>query len=122
MNSEAASLNWQWPDNRQPQTRVALKVTSVEAESRGFLGIKRSPSLARSFPEPVVVTGIALKGDAAGTVFRLRLPKKEVPDVNSGDRIGIGIVDGDTCICVRKVPAGIADANLAEWLERFDCI
>lgn len=98
-------LKWQWPAERKAEENMLVRVNSINKQSGGFLGIKKSPSLAESFPDPVVIDGVVINTDKSldGKTIRLSAPKLEVENIKGGSYAVLGIVDDNICICVIPV-------------------
>ena len=97
-------LHWEWPDGRNAEQQVHVRVVSIRAEPGGLFGFKKSPSFIGGLQDRQVLSGIvvAAGGDTEGKDVRLVLPKKEVSSILPGDTILLDIVDSDTCIAVKK--------------------
>ena len=105
-------LNWEWPAKRSIEDRLLVKIDGVEKQGSGLFGIKKSPSLAGSLPDPYVVHGIIENGDDKlhGKSVMLVAPKLEIGDVSKGSYVVFGVVNSTTCICV--VPVANKDVDL----------
>lgn len=112
------TLTWQW--GGVAAHRAIITVETVKKEGGGFLGINQSPSIAGYLPDPRIVSGSVLAGDAAGEI-RLRMPAYELPPVNPGDLFAIGYTADDMAICVAAAPAGLDAAAAASWLAAWKC-
>lgn len=123
MTAHAIQLQWQWPADRTPEQKLALRVSSVSPERTGWFGIRKSPSIGDSFPDATIVEGDVVEGPDAlrGAGLRLRAPKMELGDAAAGDVAAIGLVGGGIAICFSVVPDDVARADLAGWLEAWTC-
>lgn len=111
-------LNWEWPNGRQPDHKIAIKVDKLEKYSAGFFGLKKSASIATSQPDPMTLKGKVVAGSASllGKQVQLVLPKVELRGAGEQDVIALGILDQQVAICLQAVPsADAADAWLAQW-------
>ena len=110
-------LEWEWPAERQLENRVLVRVNEIKPEGNGLFGLKSSPSLATSFPEPTVLTGFIVKGGEVinGKEVELVLPKVELEQLKVGQLAMLGIVNSNICICVKKVESESED------LETIKC-
>lgn len=120
-SSTARHLAWEWPAGRRTDRFLAVKLTEVAKEGGGLFGIRRSPSLADSLPNAMILSGVVVAGSGTGDHVRLRAPGAELPSLATGDRAAFGLVDDRICICVLAVPAGIAADQLAGWLSHQSC-
>ena len=106
-------LKWEWPADRKIEERILIKVDTIKAQGSGLFGIKASPSLAASVPDPMTVTG-TVQGDdviTAGQTLSVVVPKLEIESLNSGGYAVIGLVETDVCICI--VPVESAGVDIA---------
>lgn len=95
-------LNWEWPAKRAVEDRLLVKIESVKKESGGLFGIKKSPSLAASLPDPFVVNGVVMNTDShlQGKSLKFVAPKLELEGITSGSYVMLGLINHTTCICV----------------------
>ncbi|KEQ18997.1 hypothetical protein [Endozoicomonas numazuensis] len=108
-------LRWEWPAERDIQKKLIVEVTEVTSKS-GLFGLKKSPSLAQGFPEPVVLKGVVKNGQYE--TVKLVLPKFELGDAKSGDLLAVGLVEDLVCICVSPVPI---NSDPDQWLQSWNC-
>ena len=98
------SLRWEWRANRAIVSTISGTLMSVEKESSGWFGIRASPSMADSMPDPVVAT-ITTKptaeSDAKVSTYTLRLPKKELEPLVVGDLLLLEMINPTTCVGVK---------------------
>ena len=121
MTAEMA-LQWQWPAGRKPQQKIAVRVSSVTPESKGFLGIRQSPSFGDAFQDGMMVRGeVVANGDRAGTAVTLRAPKAELKGLKDGDLAAIGVLGNSVAICFTIISKDLAPSALNGWLEEWDC-
>jgi hypothetical protein len=101
-------LKWEWPGDRAPDVRLVVAVEGLSEEGGGLFGLKRSPSLGDSLPDPVVLRGRVVGGEPGwvGRAVKLRLPRLELPEVRAGDKVDLEVLAGGTCISAAKVPGG----------------
>ena len=110
--SDNIELTWEWPDGRVSDQKFLIKVNNVESKSSGFFGIGKSPSIASNIPSPVVLTGEILKDEMLeGKSIKVTLPKLELESIKSGDYAVVGVMDGNTCICIVKVASSSEDIS-----------
>jgi hypothetical protein len=75
------------------------------------LGVKKSPSLASSLPDPTVVTGIDQgRNGSKGKTISIVVPKLEIENLKIGNYVVLGIVSSNTCICI--VPVESPDVDI----------
>ena len=121
--SMASELNfsWEWPNDRLPDHKLAIKVDKVKPQSTGFLGLKKSPSFVTSLPDPMELTGTVISDSAGLTGKRINivLPKLELGGVTEGDIVAIGVLDAGICICLEPIPGAESEAHI--WLEQWLC-
>ncbi|KAA5605235.1 hypothetical protein F1188_11730 [Roseospira marina] len=121
-SSKTLSLTWEWAADRAPTGRLLMEVTRIRKEGGGLFGLRKTPSLIDTMPEGHVVTGVVLQGDAdVGRPVSLRMPGFEIPDIAAGDRVGLGLIGDETCICMVPVPADLAEEQIEGWLGSFAC-
>lgn len=115
------SFFWEWPDDRFPDHKLAVKVEQLKPHSTGFLGLKKSPSFVSSLPDPMVLTGIIVAGKAGlvGKSVNIVLPKLELGNVSADDIVAVGVMDAGVCICLEPVPTSESEASV--WLEQWQC-
>lgn len=111
-------LNWEWPADRKPDQKILVNIENIKTPGAGFLGIGRSPSMVNSYPDPVVVTGVIVKaGDlSTGKKISITMPRLELNDLGAGDHAVLGLLDGETCICITRVSGDDVD------LDSVSCI
>jgi len=104
-------------------------------EKRGRLTIKQGCPIAPDatmreltpflfyYPDAHIITGEILYGDPqlTGKPFSLILPKLELGSISSNDKIGLGIVNKNICICISRVPDDVNNNKIEEWLSSWDC-
>jgi len=110
-------LQWEWPAERVPDVRVAVRVDAIEDASSWL----KSPSIASNLPDPVRVRGatLATTGDFGGQRVELVLPKVELGAISSNDRVALGLVKGEICIRIAPVPSDVQEAGLRDWLLKW---
>lgn len=103
--SAETEMRWEWPADRNVEKRVVVKVEKIKEADQGFFGIKKSPSFASALPDPVVVMGLVIVGDPAlrGKSVKLTLPKLELENIEVGQLAMLGLVEPNTCICIKHV-------------------
>tara|TARA_Y100000296_G_scaffold17102_1_gene20119 strand:- start:987 stop:1433 length:447 start_codon:yes stop_codon:yes gene_type:complete len=115
MSSSKGSLrlNWEWPAEREPDQKILVHIEHIKAPDSGFLGIGRSPSLVNSYPDPVVVTGVVVKAEelSIGKNISIMMPRLELNDLDVRDYAVLGVVDGETCICITRVSGDDVDLD-----------
>ena len=123
-NAEIAQYKWEWPADRKPQTRILIKVTKLEKQGEGFLGIKKSPSIATNLPDAMILEGTVVQSDTGISVHTVELtvPKVEIPDIAVGDKVALGFIANKVCICAEKLPDSVEPSNEANWLADWNCI
>lgn len=122
-DTDEMKLNWEWPAGRMAEIRVLVRVTKVEKEGKGPLGIGQSPSMGSHLPDATVLRGEIVgrpKSSVAEGVV-LRLPMRELPEVAPGEVVGLGITGGSVCICIGKVPADLHGESAKDWLSSMKC-
>lgn len=107
-------LNWEWPDDRKADQKVLIKVMEIKEKSGGLFGLKRSPSFVDSLPDPVIVRAVVVNGKAGidSKTVELTLPRVEIDGISAANYAVVGIVDGKTCICIKKVDSDKEDISL----------
>ena len=105
-------LNWEWPAERTIEDRLLVHIDSVKPKGSGLFGIKNSPSLAGSLPDPVIVSGVVIDADAKlnGKSIEVVTPKLELDNFKQGIYAMFGVVETTICICI--VPLDSKDADL----------
>ena len=122
MKKNTTTLTWEWPANRKPDARLAVRLEVVEEQGAGLFGIGKSPSIAENLPEPTRLDGevLAVSGNKPAThAIEVVVPRREIPGIGRGDRVAMGLVQGKTCSCIEKIPADVA--NLDGWLAQWSC-
>lgn len=107
------TLKWEWPDNRKAEKTLQVHITEFKKLSSGFLGIGKSPSLVQGFPDPYTLRGTVESEDSFlhGKTIELVLPKLEAGDVEKNTTAVLGIINNQTCICIRKATEGANKAG-----------
>ncbi|MEI2743426.1 MAG: hypothetical protein V9G63_13530 [Candidatus Competibacter sp.] len=116
----ALNLKWEWPGDRTPDYRILVRVDRLAQPDQGLFGWKKSPSLASALPDPIELTGTVIAGqqDWLGKTITLSLPKLELASAGEGDRVAMGVLIQNVCICIAKAPdplPGDAERWLASW-------
>lgn len=111
--AEDRVLKWQWPDERTADSALIATISSVDEPSSGFFGIKKSPSLVNSLPDPISI--VAQIEDKSANTVQLTLPKFELANAKVGDRIIFGLIGEEICICIKPFTKNtiLSDINLA---------
>ena len=104
---------WEWPAERSIQERMLVKITSIKKQGSGFFGVKKSPSIASNFPDPVIVEASLDDNQAQSNrkTVQIVVPKLEVETLEVGQFAMFGIVDTKICICI--VPLDSKDVDLS---------
>lgn len=99
------NLKWEWPVGRAPVNQFIVKILKISDFDAGFLGIRKSPSFANSFPDPVVIDAIVFDADKTfiNKSISLTLPKVEMSGVDVSNYVVLGVIDDNTCICLKKI-------------------
>jgi len=106
---EELKLTWQWPAERLMETEILVRLEQVKPESRGFLGIRNSPSLGGSLPDPYELTGTVVHGPEAfrEKLITLRVPEAEVKGLTAGGIAALGLIEeGRVCISITPATPG----------------
>lgn len=119
--AEPKNLYWEGAADRQPRSFLIVTLTNTVKDAGGLFGIRRSPSFADSLPDAHVLEGRVETGPLGGNSVRLRAPGAEIPDLREGDRAALGMVSDLACICVLRIPAGMAEERLPNWLAQQRC-
>ncbi len=98
-------LNWEWPADRVIEDRILIKITDIRKASSGLFGIKKSPSLANSLPDPQVISGVVVNSGSSIDTKSVKLvaPQLEIQEVKAGSYVMLGIVSSTICICIAPV-------------------
>lgn len=109
------NLKWEWPADRQPTFKLVVAVSDVSEAGSGWFGIKKSPSLVNGMPDPVTLKGTIVKGDASlqNKTISITLPKLEAGAIGKGNVAAIGVLEDNTCICIKKLQS--PDEDLSGW-------
>lgn len=119
-----AELEWESAAGRQPTEKIVVRVDTVEPADKGVLGsVSNHPSVARSMPSPMVLSGKVVVHGATFTASAaaVQYPKYELASVAPKDRVAMGLVAGSTCICLQRIPDEIGEQSLAAWLAAWRC-
>ena len=97
-------LQWQWPDQREPERMITVEVKSIKQDSAGCFGIKHSPSVLGWIPDGVVLSGDIINTDAnlSGKTLCVLVPREQIHTVKKGDTLVLGVINPDICITVIK--------------------
>lgn len=106
-------LKWEWPDEREAKDKLLVKIKNIKKESSGLFGTKKSPSLVDALPDATKVTGLVLSDDKAisGKSVELVLPALELEGISSGNLVMLGLVNTNTCICIKAVESEDSDLS-----------
>jgi len=98
-------LKWEWPANRSIEHKLLVKVDDVTKQGSGLFGVKKSPSLAASLPDPYIIRGNVENSDEKlhGKTVLLVAPKLEIGNIHKGSYVVFGLVDSTTCACILPV-------------------
>jgi hypothetical protein len=118
-SAEPLHLSWQW--NRPASHVILVAVDGIAAESGGFFGILRSPSIADALPDAQVLNGRILATDpgSAGRPVIMRIPKHELPALAPGQHVAIGYTDDNAAVRIAAVPVGMTAEVEATWLTTW---
>ena len=122
-SSSELELTWQWSAGRSPDHRILVSIKSLKEGDSGWFGINKSPSIADNLPDPMIVNASVLEGpeDWVGREVVLVIPRPELGDIQSGDKVGLGVINNDTCICAVKSPTLSDESALKAWTASFEC-
>ncbi len=112
---------WEGAAGRRPDRFVILRVTGIEAEGGGFLGLRRFPGLPGYMPDGHRLSGEVLAGGTAGTSIALRAPGGMLAGLTPGVTAALGLIGATHCICLLAVPQGMAPEAAANWAATQDC-
>jgi hypothetical protein len=121
---ELVQLQWEGAAGRQPESKLVVQVRERKEGAPGTLGqLGNHPSLARSVPSPVDIQAAVLAhtGSWSAPNVALRYPKYKLPDAALNERLALGVLGQNVCICLARVPGDVADAALPEWLAHWQC-
>ena len=123
-NGKKTELVWEWPANRSPQRTFIVKVENIKNYKAGLFGLKQSPSIASSLPDPkylsgkiIAETNKTLKGREIGIV----MPALEISGVSTGDLINLGLLNEDIAICASKLDSKLTDSELTDLVKNPTC-
>ena len=107
------NLKWEWPANRQPTFTLVMAVAEVHEAGKGWLGIKKSPSLVEGMADPITLTGTIIRGDASlkNKTVSITLPKLEADAVGKGDAAAIAVLEDSVCICIKRLESQDEDVS-----------
>ena len=107
-------LKWEWPANRPLTHKLLINVHSLEKQGGGLFGVKQSPSLVASVPDPFELKGVVIKADKPINAENIALiaPKLEVENIKPGAYAVLGLVNDSTCVCI--VPVKNKDVDLTK--------
>jgi hypothetical protein len=115
--SPVVDLTWQGAAGRTPHSFLVLRIDSVSRDRGGLFGIRNSPSLADSFPDPTVIEASGPDGRR-----RLRGPGAELPSgLARGDRVAVGLIDAGHFLCLLVPPTSLPDDAVAAWAATQTC-
>lgn len=122
-STQARHLTWEWADGRKPERFLVVRVHKVAKDRGGPLGVGKSPSMAAALPDATNLEGSLIHGadGRSDATVALTLPGVEASSVSTGDRVALGIVSGDVCICVARAPRDLPDTGLAAWVGTIVC-
>jgi len=113
--SSDLELRWEWPAARQPEIKLVVEIGSVKKAGQGLFGVKKSPSIAGSLPDPMQLMGEVASGPThlVGKSIQAVLPEVELGGAGKGDFLAMGVLGESICICAKKVDS--ASADLDDW-------
>lgn len=123
MSAEPTVLNWEWPAGRPVETKLLVQIQSISKASGGFLGIRRSPSLADSLPDATEVAAAVVSGpeDFKAKTVSVRVPGMEAKTLKIGQHAALGLISGNAvCICIIGAPANNPD-EVRSWFMETAC-
>lgn len=106
-------LKWEFPADREANEKLLVKIEKIKKESGGLFGTKKSPSLVDAFPEATRVSGVILSEDKniKGKSVELVLPGLELEGIAKNGFAMLGLVDTNTCICIKPVESESVDLS-----------
>ena len=116
--SASIELNWEWPADRAPEEKLLVLVNTVKKEGSGLFGLKKSPSLVSSIPDPMIVEATVVSSNSAfkGQTIRVVVPKLEIEGITVNTYAVLGVVESSTCICIVAVASKDVDLNTVNCL------
>ena len=123
MASSIVKIKWEWPAGRPIETRLLVRIESVQPTSPGLFGIKASPSMADALPDATVVTAVVDEQavSRAGQKLQVTLPGVKAQKLKSGNWAVFGLIEsGIVCTCVAAAPGSTAE-NARRWLPSSPC-
>ena len=118
-----ANYRWEWPAGRTASNKLLVRVTDVSKQSQGLFGLRKSPSIGDSYPDPMVLTGqiiAALPHPGTGDV-QLALPAVELGGAQTGSMVALGLIDDGVVICLQPVDADMTEDAATSWLDGWTC-
>jgi len=96
------NASWEWPAGRNIQYELLVKVKTIQALQGGLFGIRQSPSLVQSLPDPVRVSGLIIKSDSGnvGSTIQLVVPVAEIESIEEGEHALFGFCNDTICISI----------------------
>lgn len=103
-------LHWEWPLGRVAEQTILIKVIAIEKPVAGLFGIKKSPSLALSLPEPMLLKGQIIAGETGrAKTLALTLPGIELAGLALNQYAVLALIQRKICICIRQADAKDVD-------------
>jgi hypothetical protein len=116
---KSRTLKWEGQADRAITGYLFVKLDRIEKDKGGLFGIKNSPSLAESLPDPRKLHGKVIRGKGNDPAeVTLHAPGGELPELKADDRVALALIGENACVRVLKVPADLPDDELAAWVER----
>ena len=108
------NLKREWPAGRQPNQKLIVSIESTTKHRTGFFGVKKSPSLLEGIPDPVDLKGIIIGGDSSlkNKSITITLPRIELENSSEGGFLAIGVIEPNTCICLKTAASATEDLSL----------
>lgn len=122
MSNQIIEVKWEWLSDRAIENKLLVKVEEVSKVSKGFFGIRASPSMADTLPEAtdVIVSVVSGSEKLMGKTISVRMPGVEANKLKVGEYAAFALLNDDSiCVCVSVVPKDMGAVN--NWLENWNC-
>jgi len=119
--NSTSHITWEWPADRVVERVWVISVKKLEKFNQGFFGLKASPSIGSSLPDPIKLEGKIISENAAGQQIEVVFPLIEIKNISVSDTIKVGLLKDDVIICVKKLEGNIDDAEVTKASKVMNC-
>lgn len=97
-------LIWEWPNDREVEHILVIKIDSIKKRKDGFFGAKESPSIDGHLPDAMVLVGSAVSDQQGySKSIIIEVPNVELMSSEVGDLLELHMLANNICIRISKI-------------------